>query len=636
MANSNKAHNFTQTLAALGLALALPISLCWYYDVYIHWQPGLYPFAVVAVIFGNILLTMLALRARGEKSKALAWKTLLSSAVFMAVLFTPSSLINNVMHRGAALAANVAVPLAAAQWIVLFVLLLRKMQKPVIAIIMAVAWTLIFTFTIGVPYYMENIYKAPGTELPEGLFAAAPEPDEPINIGNRVEMLVDDYLIASTDNAGLRLHKPIPGEIALAMSEPWEGPGSGVYSTVFKDGDIYRMYYRAIAPENEGGDHGESQFTCCAESADGIAWERKTLGLIEFQGNKDNNIVMAGVEAHNFAPWLDENPGCPPEEKYKALNGLTYEDGRHGLFAYKSADGFAWEKLQETPVITEGAFDSLNSWFWDSNIAAYRCYSRYMTGQEETGTWSGVRAIQSHTSKDFCNWSAPAHNSYNEGVPLEHFYTNATVLCPGAEHFYLSFPMRFVPERKKWADYEWAGVSDAIFMTSRDGTRFERSFMEPWIAPGLDPRNWTQRSFITASGILETSPEEFSLYVNEHYSWDDSYIRRYTVRRHGFGSMYSDYRGGIFTTRQIIFDGDALYINYATSAVGNIRVGIYDAETGVPLRGFALDDCDEIFGNELDKQMTWKGKGDVSKLRGQPVRLVFELKDADLFAFRFA
>ena len=109
------------------------------------------------------------------------------------------------------------------------------------------------------------------------------------------------------------------------------------------------------------------------------------------------------------------------------------------------------------------------------------------------------------------------------------------------------------------------------------------AFMESWIAPGPDPRNWTQRSLITASGILETSPAEFSLYVNEHYQWDDSFIRRYTVRRHGFG----------------------------------------------------LEDCDVIFGNELDKMVTWKGKGDVSRLRGRPARLMIGLKDADLFAFRF-
>jgi hypothetical protein len=446
------------------------------------------------------------------------------------------------------------------------------------------------------------------------------ENHNPVNIGSRVEMFIDDYLIEHASGAQLRLHRPTPEEIALPMDQPWEGPGSGVYSTVFRDGGKYRMYYRATAPENEGGDYGESQYCCCAESADGVRWERPSLGLIEFRGSRDNNIVMGGVAAHNFSPWRDENPACPPDEKYKAVCGIG-QDPR-GLKAYKSADGYAWEKLQAAPVITEGEFDSHNPWFWDANIGRYRCYSRYWEGG-----WSGIRAIQSCSSADFRIWGEQAHNQYAEGIPLEHFYTNSTVLCPGAEHHYLSFPMRFVGSRKKWADYDCPGVSDAVFMSSRDGVHFDRTFMEPWIAPGTDPRNWTQRNFITACGILETGPEEFSLYVNEHYQWDDSYIRRYSVRRQGFGAMHAGWRGGTFTTKPVIFDGDAFYLNYATSAVGSVRVGILDE--------FSLEDCDEIYGNELDKQVTWNGNGDVSGLAGKAVRLVFELKDADLFALRF-
>jgi len=445
------------------------------------------------------------------------------------------------------------------------------------------------------------------------------ETQKPVSIGDRIEMLVDGHLIADAENAQLRMYRPRRGETALAMERPWEGPGSGVYSTVFRDGGKFRMYYRATSPDNEGGDRGASQFCCCAESADGMHWERPDLGLFAFRGSKANNIVMAGVEAHNFSPWLDENPACPAGEKFKAVCGLS----PHGLMAYKSADGYTWEKLQEEPVITEGEFDSHNLWFWDVNTRCYRCYSRYWEGR-----WSGIRAVQSCTSADFRHWSTHTHNQYGD-VPLEHFYTNATALCPGAPHHYLSFPMRFVGNRKKWEDYPDTGVSDSIFMSSRDGVHFDRGFTEPWIAPDLDPRNWTQRNYITACGILETSPAEFSLYVNEHYQWDDAFIRRYTVRRHGFGSIYGDWRGGRFTTRPLIFDGDALYLNYATSSVGLVRVGILGPE------GFGVAECDEIYGNELDKKVSWGGNSNLSQLRGRPVRLVIELKDADLFAIRF-
>ena len=51
------------------------------------------------------------------------------------------------------------------------------------------------------------------------------ETQKPVSIGGRIEMFVDDYLIADAENAQLRMHRPRRGEIALAMERPWEGPG---------------------------------------------------------------------------------------------------------------------------------------------------------------------------------------------------------------------------------------------------------------------------------------------------------------------------------------------------------------------------------------------------------------------------
>ncbi|KIL40350.1 hypothetical protein SD70_13990 [Gordoniibacillus kamchatkensis] len=151
--------------------------------------------------------------------------------------------------------------------------------------------------------------------------------------------------------------------------------------------------------------------------------------------------------------------------------------------------------------------------------------------------------------------------------------------------------------------------------------------------PGLDRRNWTQRNLIPAWGIVETSPEEFSMYVNEHYYWDDSYIRRVTVPRHRFASVHGDYSGGVFTTKSIMMEGNSLVLNYATSAAGSVRVGIID-ETGWPAAGFGIEDCDGIYGDELICTVTWRGKSDLSNFFGKPVRFKFELKDADIYALR--
>jgi hypothetical protein len=59
------------------------------------------------------------------------------------------------------------------------------------------------------------------------------------------------------------------------------------------------------------------------------------------------------------------------------------------------------------------------------------------------------------------------------------------------------------------------------------------------------------------------------------------------------------------------------------------------AADGKPARGFALADCPEIYGDRIEQVVTWKAGSDVGQLAGQPIRLRFVLKDADLFSIRF-
>ena len=444
-----------------------------------------------------------------------------------------------------------------------------------------------------------------------------------VDIGSRIEMFVDDWLIERTEDVSLKLNTPIKREIVLVMDKPWEGPTSG-YCVLFQDGDKIRLYYRGQCPT----DRSEEQVACLAESADGIHFTRPNLGLFEVNGSLENNVIWLGNGAHNFAPFLDTNPNAKPEERYKAL-------GRGGgrpqsLFAFSSPDGIRWERMQEKPVTTKGAFDSLNIAFWDTNLQAYQLYSRYFT----KGGFKGVRAIQSHTSDDFLHWTDPQPHLYGPGIPMEHFYTNATVPCPGAPHIYLSFPKRFVPERKKVASHPYEGVSDAVIMSSRDGVHWDRTFMEGWVRPGLDQKNWTERNNMPAWGIIATSSEEFSMYISEHTRWPDNRLRRITIRRHGFASVNAPYAGGEFTTRPLIFSGKRLILNYSTSAVGSVQVEVQD-ESGQSMPGFALSDMEQLYGDELDQVIEWRDGDDLSALVGRTVRLRFVLKDADVYALRF-
>jgi hypothetical protein len=436
-------------------------------------------------------------------------------------------------------------------------------------------------------------------------------------------MFVDDWLIDRRQNISLELQTPIRREIVLTLDKPWEGVHSA-YFTAFQDGPRVRLYYRGAAP----ADNSDQQVCCYAESTNGIHFVRPELGLYEFNGAKTNNIVYRGTEAHNFAPFLDKNPDAVPEQKYKALGGISGK-----LFAFASPDGIHWKKIQNEPVLTKGAFDSLNIGFWDTQRKEYRCYSRYW----DKGDYAGHRDIQSNVSRDFLHWDDPQPNHYGGSEkskpPAEHFYTSATTPCPGAEHIYMAFPKRFVPDRKKFKDYAQPGVSDAMFMSSRDAVTWNRAFLQAWARPGPDPHNWTQRSNMPAWGIVESDPTEFSLYISEHYGWPDNRLRRLTVRRHGFASIHADTSGGEFTTQPLLFTGTNLCLNYATSAAGSIRVEIQD-QGGKGIPGFALADMPVLFGDELDTVVTWQKDRNLSSLIGKPVRFRFVIRDADLFALR--
>jgi len=78
-----------------------------------------------------------------------------------------------------------------------------------------------------------------------------------------------------------------------------------------------------------------------------------------------------------------------------------------------------------------------------------------------------------------------------------------------------------------------------------------------------------------------------------------------------------------------------LRVNAATSAIGSIQVELQDAQ-GKPIPGYTLGEMPPWFGDDVDAVMRWTNGPDVSRLAGQPVRLHFVMRDADLFALRFS
>ncbi len=459
----------------------------------------------------------------------------------------------------------------------------------------------------------------------------------PIRVGSLLQPIVDQHLIERMQGAALRLHPPCPREVVFTFNAPWEGAQSG-YVTMMPDDGVLRMYYRG------GGDLGR-EYTCMALSKDGIHWERPNLGLFEAAGSRSNNIIWTGqrkayFESHNFSPFKDANPAAPPEQRYKAVTQSKRDiagETQRVLVAFVSPDGVRWKRLRDEPIITEGGFDSHNVAFYDTVARQYVCYSR--EGRE------GKRSVTRTTSKDFLTWTRPVFLDFGDS-PLEQFYTNGITAYFRAPHVYLGLPMRFVPPAERntvgFEPRKTDGLSDAVFMSSHDGLYWNRPFMEAFIRPGLDPKNWggAHGNSTPAWGLLQTGPQELSIFWSEHY---DNYpetkiipqLRRGTLRLDGFVSVNGPYAGGECVTRPLVFQGSTLRLNASTSAVGSLRVEVQDPH-GKPIAGKSLEDCIEIWGDEIDRRVAWKSGPDLTSLAGRPIRLRFALKDADLYAFQFS
>ena len=456
-----------------------------------------------------------------------------------------------------------------------------------------------------------------------------------IDIGSHRELFIDRYLIDSMKGAELRLQHPHDEGVVLKFDQPWEGPFCA-YVTVIHSGSKYQMYYR--------GAFGDSpQVTCYAESSDGISWTKPQLDLYPGTNGVKTNIVLAnaGKVTHNFSPFLDTRPGVNPDQRYKAMGG--YDDT--GLFAYVSQDGIHWHKLRDEPVFTRKqvfqtqlAFDSQNVPFWSELEGKYLLYFRVYKDK--------FRRIARAESDDFVNWTNPQLMEYRrngEPAPIEQLYTNQTHPYVRAPQIYVATAARFMLGKRVITTQQaeeihvnpryFNDTSDAILMTSRGGDIYDRTFMDAFVAPGIGPQNWISRTNYPALNVVQTGPAEMSVYLNQNYAQPTANLHRYSMRLDGFAALHADYDGGEMITKSFTFAGATMLLNFATSAAGSIRVEIQD-ENGQPIPGFALADCTDVIGNEIEHLVVWKG-GDLHSLAGVPVRMRFVLKDADLFALRF-
>lgn len=446
---------------------------------------------------------------------------------------------------------------------------------------------------------------------------------EPVDIGTRVEPFYDNFLIDSlSGDVKHSVQQPKPQEVVLVTDKPWEG-NTCAYYTIFQDGDIYRMYYRGSHYDTATKEATHPEVTCYAESKDGITWTKPNLGLFEFDGSTENNIVWNGIGTHCFTPFKDANPAATADAKYKAI-ARGRPRGKKGLYVFRSPDAIHWKLMHDEPVITDGAFDSQNLAFWDVYSKIYRAYHR---------DFRKVRDIKTETSADFLHWTEPKFLVYPD-CPLEHLYTNAIRNDPRAPHILIGFPTRFLPNQGQRVE--------PTFMSSRDGITFHRwrEAVIPETAP--QDRGGNRSNYMTWGLVqLPGQPKEYSVYATEaYYTGPDSRVRRFTYRVDGFAAVKGGSEGGELLTKPFWFSGEHLKLNHVTHDGGALRVEIQDAD-GKPLPGFTMKEAVSRRGDNIDGVVGWGRKGvdrifkSLRSLAGQSIRLRIQLRDADLYSIRF-
>lgn len=459
-----------------------------------------------------------------------------------------------------------------------------------------------------------------------------------INIKSRLEPLWDYYLVDKhATTARLSANAPEKKECVIRHDKAWEYVVN--YHVIFKDGDIYRMYYTSCKKVKDEGNNKLNEtdcFICYAESRDGVYWDKPDLSIY----GHNNIIVKHPTEpVAGLFVFKDTNPDCPSSELYKGIvrmeNGCKVFSEGGALVLYVSPDGIHFKRAEN--ILNEpGKYDSLNVAFWDEAEKEYRLYFRDFE--------IGLRSVKLMTSKDFKSWESHGFILFDDDEKFQ-LYTNNIRVYSSAPHVFIGFPTRYT-ERKEWTpsydalpgleDRKWRcsmdpryglALTDALFMVSRDGInwhKFNESILDAGAEEGL---NWVYGDGYFSYACIE-GDDGLSLFSTVGDSWNNgkTCLRRHLFRKDGFASFKSGWEKSKIVTKPFTFCGSKLFLNFKTSAAGSIRIKISEKN------GNTTQSC-EIFGNSTRREIVFDCPLD--DFSRKKVKMEMEMQDAEVFSFRF-
>lgn len=471
-------------------------------------------------------------------------------------------------------------------------------------------------------------------------------------------LFVDDRYVERNIGLKRKFHEPRkhPANPVIRADRPWEKDAAFVDTgLVFFDEaeGLFKAWYQggACYGPRDGSHMGY------AVSQDGIVWEKPSLGQVEFQGSKDNNILlMAECMMHDPAVIIDHHDDS--NRRYKAIwwggrRDSSQQNGwRLGRCVAFSPDGIHWQEHPANPI-----------WVGDGEVTVphgiEHAQGKFVAYCSADGY--GMRVIARSESGDFLNWQNPPKLTFisdEQDVPGTEMAGIAAVDYYGT-HLGMLWVIRNLPgfSSQEWREIINRNIKQGYFgwpiemnntrcrilytelVTSIDGMNWHRVNRQPYLSFG-GAGTWDEcislagRPFVvndriyiyyTGHGRVKPTPDVKNEIIGK---WNVE-TGLATLRLDGFASLVADPEGE-FITKNFILTGTRLQLNIDASK-GSAKVEILDS-TGKIIPGFEADNARIIAGDQLRADVQWNQLVNVSRLVNQMVKIRVVMKNADLYS----
>ena len=429
--------------------------------------------------------------------------------------------------------------------------------------------------------------------------------------------------------------------------------GEGIPARVMYGDGVYRSWN--YDPQAEG--------ILYRESEDGFAWKAPVECVLETHGERpvgEGSVFMDPVAPAEERYKFVYNARVPVAQREAILGQVAampaaYRDNRlldrgaiellAATYGAVSSDGFHWQGIPK-PLLLHKADTDANG-YYDAPLKKYVIYSRLY---RQDRRWVG-RA----ESDDFREWGPlmPLIRPPLEGPLHDDIYTNAHTLYPGSPEYHLMFPMTY---------HRHDESSEVHLYTSEEGVSWGRVPGGPVLSPGA-PGEWDGEFIVAGRDLVPLGTDRVALPYHGT-SYPHKYPRWPNVLSASRSAWASWPRGrlcaltadadGAFSTLPLGAAGRRLRVNARVRRGGEIRIGVErlpaeatEDTTAVPRAAAStepcppdapartVEDCDPIFGDHLDRVLSWQGEADIGLREGEKVRLHVRMRSAELFALEW-